>query len=184
MNETTNKSERDNFQLTFGFPLNAESTEAATVAADGPMKNEELALERLQGINCGLGGDDPVPSHLAPNDTSQGSRNQECFSVMTRYLPKKWFEYFYGDGGQMSYRDEVVVHDIDSCGLSTEEKAGLRTAELESAIFRIQHDPACRPLLRSILTKAIGEGVLNEFDTQRSRIMGAQSACGTDDREN
>lgn len=169
MDNTFDKNERNDFELTFGLPLNAESVEAATIAADDLMKNEKPAPGRLQVMDCGLGGDDPVSSDLAPYDTSQGSGNPECFKVMTRYLPKRWLEYFYGDGEQMSYRDAVVVHDISSRGLSTDEMESLRRAELDSAILRIEHDPACQPLFRSILTKAIGEGALDEVNVQRVR---------------
>lgn len=167
MTQMTNNDTYTVYRVILTLRLSSKGVEAVRIAADDAGKNAGLAAVPEQVPDRDLGGDNPVPTDLVHVETSRGPGKPQCFKVMRRYLPKRWFEYFFGDGEGMSYRDRVVVHEISAEGLSTDEMEILRKAELASAIDRIAEDPACRPLLRSILTKAIGEGALDEFDARR-----------------
>jgi hypothetical protein len=114
----------------------------------------------------------------------EGDGFPQYFHVMTRYLSQHWFERICGDGEGMSYRDDVAVHEIMSWGLPGDELEVLRQAELDSAVYRVENDPACQPLHRSILEKAVREGLLKHFDDeQRARSAAARSADSFDGAE-
>jgi hypothetical protein len=112
----------------------------------------------------------------------EGDGYPQYFKVMTRYLSEDQFRQIYDDGEQMSYRDNVAVHHIMSWGLPAEELEAFGQAELESAIYRLEKDPGCAPLYRSILENAVREGLLERFDEeQRSLIASTLAINGGDD---
>jgi hypothetical protein len=114
----------------------------------------------------------------------EGDGFPQYFNVMTRFLPQQWFDRIYWGGDLMSYRDEVQMHQIMSWGLPADELEVLRQAELDSAVYRVENDPACQPLHRSILEKAVREGLLKHFDDeQRARSAAARSADSFDGAE-